>query len=96
MAGITKAQINDWKKTYGDLYEISVEDKKAYFKMPDRNTLSLVMSLQKNPMKANEALAVNCFVGGDRVLLEDDQLFFATLSKLVALLQLKEATLKKL
>ena len=96
MKSITEAQINDWKKKHEDIYEISVDNKKGYFRRPDRSTLSLFLSLQDKPMEANEALARNCFLGGDNALLEQDSLFFAVVSKLSELLKLKDAQIKKL
>ena len=97
MATITSTQIDAWKKQHGDIYMISVEDKAAYFRSPDRNTMSYMMSQgQSNPMSAIEILAKNCFVGGDQVLLEDNQYFFAVVQQLDKLMRAKEASLKKL
>ena len=44
MPKVTKAQIDIWKKKYAGIYELIVEDKKAYLRKPDRNTLRLAFS----------------------------------------------------
>ena len=97
MDEVTNAQIAAWKKKHSDLYEISIEGKKAYFRSPDRNTMSYMISQgQQNPMAATEILAKNCFVGGDKALLDEDKYFFAVMQQLGKLMQVKDASLKKL
>lgn len=97
MAEITQTQIEDWKKKHKDVYLITVEDKKGYFRSPDRNTLSYMISqAQNNPLSAIEILAKNCFLGGDAELLEENRYFFAVAQKLDKLIHIKEAKLKKL
>ena len=82
MSKVSEEQITTWKKKYAEVYLISVDDKKGYFRTPDRNTLSLFLSLQERPMDANEALAKNCFLGGDKCILEEDKYFFSAVGKL--------------
>ena len=94
---ITKEQIQEWKKQYKDIFVISVEDKKAYLRKPDRNTLSYASTLAtKDPLKFNEVVLNNCWLGGDEEIKTDDALFLAASSKLPDLIQIKEATLEKL
>ena len=97
MAKITEQQLQEWRKKYTDIYEIKVEDKVGYFHAPDRNTMGYAMQqAQKNPMSANEVLAKNCFLGGDKELLENDTYFLALSARLSELIEIKSSSLKKL
>ena len=94
---ITKEQIEEWKKQYNDIYVLNIEDKKAYLRTPDRQTLSCASTLStKDPLKFNEVVLNNCWLGGDEEIKTDDALFLAASSKLPDLIQIKEATLEKL
>ena len=94
---ITKEQIQEWKKQYKDIFVISVEDKKVYLRTPDRKTLSYASTLAtKDPLKFNEVILDNCWLGGDEEIKTNDELFLAVSSKLPDLIQIKETTLEKL
>ncbi len=94
---ITKEQIQEWKKQYKDIFVISVEDKKVYLRTPDRKTLSYASTLAtKDPLRFNEVILENCWLGGDEEIKTNDELFLAVSSKLSDLIQIKEATLEKL
>jgi hypothetical protein len=94
---ITKEQIQEWKNQYKDIFVISVEDKKVYLRTPDRKTLSYASTLAtKDPLKFNEVILDNCWLGGDEEIKTNDELFLAVSSKLPDLIQIKEATLEKL
>ena len=94
---ITKEQIQEWKKQYKDIFVISVEDKKVYLRTPDRKTLSYASTLAtKDPLRFNEVILENCWLGGDEEIKTNDELFLAVSSKLPDLTQIKEATLEKL
>ena len=94
---ITKEQIQEWKQQYKDIFVISVEDKKAYLCTPNRKTLSYASTLAtKDPLRFNEVILENCWLGGDEEIKTDDALFLAASSKLPDLIQIKEATLEKL
>ena len=93
----TKEQIQEWKNQYKDIFVISVEDKKVYLRTPDRKTLSYASTLAtKDPLKFNEVILDNCWLGGDEEIKTNDELFLAVSSKLPDLIQIKEATLEKL
>ena len=96
MATITEQQKKNWKKAHGDLFEISVGDKTGYFRKPDRNALSLAFSKPNDPFHVNETIAKNCWIGGDKALIEDDDLFLAIMPKLSELIVVKEAQIKKI
>ena len=90
-------QIDAWKKQHGDIYAIKVDGKTAYLKKPDRKTLSFAsVAGQKDPMKFNEIILENCFIGGDEEIKKDDSLFLAASAKIVELIEVKEAELVKL
>ena len=94
---VTKEQIQEWKNQYKDIFVISVEDKKVYLRTPDRKTLSYASTLAtKDPLKFNEVILDNCWLGGDEEIKTNDELFLAVSSKLPDLIQIKEATLEKL
>ena len=94
---VTKEQIKQWKAKYKEVFVLRVDDKVAYLRTPDRATLSYASTLAtKDPMKFNEAILTNCWLGGDEEIKTDDALFLSASSKLVELIQIKEATLEKL
>ena len=94
---VTKEQIKQWKAKYKEVFVLRVDDKVAYLRTPDRATLSYAATLAtKDPMKFNEAILTNCWLGGDEEIKTDDALFLSASSKLGELIQIKEATLEKL
>ena len=69
---VSQEQIDAWKKQHGDIYAIKVDGKTAYLKKPDRKTLSFAsVAGQKDPMKFNEIILENCFIGGDEEIKKD-------------------------
>lgn len=94
---VTKEQIKQWKAKYKEVFVLRVDDKVAYLRTPDRATLSYASTLAtKDPMKFNEAILTNCWLGGDEEIKTDDALFLSASSKLGELIRIKEATLEKL
>ncbi|MFC2504544.1 MAG: hypothetical protein ACFNVP_00160 [Capnocytophaga ochracea] len=94
---VTKEQIKQWKAKYKEVFVLRVDNKVAYLRTPDRATLSYASTLAtKDPMKFNEAILTNCWLGGDEEIKTDDALFLSASSKLGELIQIKEATLEKL
>lgn len=93
---ITQEKIDGWKKQHGDIYLIEVEDKACVVRKPNRKDLSFAMLLKDDPIKFNETLLNNLWVDGDEELKTNDDYFLAVSSQLGELLQIKEATLKKL
>ncbi|MBP8040344.1 MAG: hypothetical protein KAZ36_00365 [Bacteroidales bacterium] len=93
----TPEQIAIWKHNYGDVYEVNVEDKYCYLKKPDRKTLSFAATVgETDPMKFNEIVLNNCWISGDETIKTNDELFFAVVAKLNALIEVKSAEIKKL
>lgn len=94
---ITQEQINAWKQKHGDVFLVEVDGKKAYLKKPDRRVLGAAAVVGKSdPMKYNEVLLSNCWLGGDEEIKTDDALFLGVSAKLADLIEVKEAELKKL
>jgi hypothetical protein len=92
----TAEQISEWKQKYGDVFRAEVDDSVCYLKKPDRKTRSYVAALGSNPIRANEALLENCWLGGDESIKRDDEKFFGISSKLSEIVQVKDAEITKL
>jgi hypothetical protein len=93
----TKEQIQEWKKQYGDIFLVKVDDKAVYLKKPSRHTLGMASVMAKeNPMKFSETMLADCWLAGDDDIKTNDDYFLAVASKLSDLVQVKEAELEKL
>lgn len=93
---VAPEQIEAWKKQHGDVFRAEVDDSVCYLKKPDRKTMSYVASLGNNPIRANEALLQNCWLGGDESIKTDDEKFFGVSAKLNEIVQIKDAEITKL
>ncbi len=94
---VSKEQIHAWKEQYGDVFKVSVDDKSAYLRSPDRKTLSYASSVgSKDPLKFNEIILNGCWLAGDEELKTNDSYFLAVSGKLSEIIQVKEAKLEKL
>ncbi|MBS1745755.1 MAG: hypothetical protein JST21_06270 [Bacteroidetes bacterium] len=97
MAEITQQQIDDWKKKHGEIFQIEVDGHVAFLKTPDRKTLSYAGSVgTKDPIKFNEILLNNCWLGGDEEIKTDDSLFLGAGQVISEIIKVKEATIKKI
>lgn len=92
---VTKEQIKEWKEKYGELFQITVEDKSCILRKPNRKDLSYA-SVVKDPIKMSEVLLNNLWVAGDEDIKTDDTLFMAVVNKMDEVLKVKEAEVKKL
>lgn len=93
----TKERIEELKAEHGDIFLMTVEDKAAIFKKPSRKALSRSYTVAKtDPFKSNEVLLVDCFVDGDRELLEVDAYFLGAQNQLPKIMEAKESSLEKL
>lgn len=70
----------------------------GYFRRPNTMQFSLWMNMaQKDPVQANKNLAQNIYVGGDKELVDDEDLFlYGTMSKISSLIESRNADLVKL
>lgn len=91
----TKEQIKEWKAKYGELFEITVEDKSCILHRPTRKDLSYASAV-KDPIKMSEVMLNALWVAGDEEIKEDDSLFLAAIQKMQEILEVKEAEIKKL
>lgn len=93
----TPEQIQSWKGQYGEIFSIVVEDKVGYLRKVDRKTLSFASTVgTKDPLKFNEIILANCWLGGDEELKTNDDYFLAVSGTLSQLIIVKEAELVKL
>ncbi len=97
MAQVTKEQIEAWKAQHGEIFKLDVDGREAYLKKPDRKTLSYgSIAAQKDPMKFNEILLKNCWLGGDEEIMTNDTLFVSAGQVIAGLIEIKKAELVKL
>ncbi len=94
---VSPEQIEVWKAEYKDIFKISVEGRVGYLKKPGRKAIGYASSFgTKDPMKFNEVILNDSWLGGDEELRTDDELFMAVASKLGELVVFKTAELEKL
>lgn len=92
MYNATEAEIAGWKAKYGKVHKLTVtsEDEveyTAYLKPVDRKALSAASALGKSdPIKFNEVLLNNTWLGGDEEIKANDELFLAASGQLEGLL----------
>ena len=92
----TAEQIAVWKKKHGDIFKVEVGDSVCYLKKPDRKTVKYVASVGNDPIRGNEILLENCWLGGDDAIKTDDSLFYGASSRLKEIVEVKDSELKKL
>ena len=94
---VTAEQIAAWKVKHTDVYLYESDDKKCYLHRPDRKALSAASVIGKtDPLKYNEILLNNCWLGGDEEIKQEDKYFLGISSKLAELVEISEGELKKL
>lgn len=93
----TLEQINSWKAQYGEIYAVKCDGHVAYLKKPSRRSISYASVAGKtDPIKFNEILLCDCFIGGSEKVKTDDGLFLGVSAKLAELIEVKESELEKL
>ena len=92
----TAEQIAVWKEQFGDVFAVTVDGSICYLKKPNRKTMTMVASLGNSPIRANEALLENCWLGGDESIKTEDEKFYAASAQLSEIIQVKQAEIKKL
>jgi hypothetical protein len=94
---VEPAQIEQWKKQCGEVKALIVDGHIGYLKKPDRRTLSYASTIgAKDPIKFNEIILNNCWLGGSEAIKTDDSLFLSAGQVLADLIQVKEAELVNL
>ena len=91
---VNKEQVEEWKKKHGKVFAIIVDGHIVYLKKPDRKTLSYATFVAaKDPIKFNEIMLQNCWLGGSEAIKTEDELFLGASGKLSELIEVKEAEL---
>lgn len=94
---LTPEQIEEFKKEYGDVYKIEVDDKVCFIHKPTRQILDLAnASSTKKTSLFNETILKNCWLAGDKDMVNVDDYFFGAGNVLGEIIKFKEAQLKKL
>lgn len=90
-------QIAAWKEQHGELFAIRVEGHICYLHKPSRRAISYASVAGKSdPLKFNETLLKECWLGGSDAVRRQDDLFLAASGVLDQLIVVKEAELEKL
>jgi hypothetical protein len=93
----TDEQIKAWKEKHGKVFFIKVLDGIGYLKRPSRKALSFAsVAGQKDPLKFNEVLLNDCWLGGDETIKTDDTKFLSVSQKLAELVEVVETELGEL
>lgn len=90
-------KIETWKQKHKTIFAYEVEGKTVYLKQPDRKTLSAATIGSKgDPIKYNEIVLKNCWLGDNIEMLEDDSIFYGLSQKIDEITNAKIGELKKL
>ena len=90
-------KISVWKAKHGDVFQVEVDGRVAYLKRPDRKVLgAAAVTGKSDPMKYNEVILNNCWLEGDEEIRTNDAMFLGVSAQLAEIIEIKEATLKKL
>lgn len=93
----TEKQIQEWKKKYQDIFELTVEDKRCYLAKPDRQALSYAMTLANtNPIGMAEQMLADSWLEGDPEIKTEDAYFFGAMAQLGKFVEAKNSELKNL
>ncbi len=98
----TAEQIAEWKKQHGDVFALKAEDAEGkphvcYLRTPKRRDLSAASVAGKvDPLKFNETILRQCWLGGDEAIRTDDRMFLSVSGKIPDILEVAEAELEKL
>jgi hypothetical protein len=94
-----KDNLAEIKEKYGEVFEIIVEDKKAYIRKPNRLQLGPVLAtISSNPIAAFEMLFSACVIPeiSDMEILTNDDYFLGACAAMDGIISLKKSSLKKL
>ena len=94
---LTDEQIAEAKKEFGQVFLLQVDDKKCYLHKPTRMVIDLaVQSSAKRSSMFDETILRNCWLAGDKEIVDNDEYFFAVSKQLDEVIKFKNAELKKL
>ena len=95
----TEKQIQEWKNKHGKVYAVSVEDengemKRCYLKKPSRKAMSYASAVAStDPIKFEELLLNDMWLGGDEESKNDDEMFLAVGAEISEIVKIKKAQL---
>ena len=95
-------QIREWKSQYGEIFALSTDDEQGrtricYLRAPRRKDISAAsVAGRVDPLKFNETILRQCWLGGDTDIRTDDKLFLSVSGKLADIIEVGEAQLEKL
>lgn len=89
----TQKQINEWKEKYGEVYELPVEDKTAYLRMPKMADFKRAFTaMQKDgEITFGEVMLYALFIGGDEEIKTNDDYFFPARKELTEFFNFDDA-----
>lgn len=94
---LTEEQIAFAKQQYGDCFQLTVEDKVCFIHKPTRQIIDLAhASSAKRTSMFEETILRNCWLAGDKDMVENDDYFYAVGNQLNEIIKFKSAELKKL
>lgn len=95
---LNEQEIEALKAKHREVFEFEVDGKVCYLKKPDRKLLGAAMKMsEKDPMKFNETIMSNCFVGGYEGFKDvNGDLFLDIESEFTELLKRRAVSVKKL
>ena len=86
-----------WRNLHRDVFSVKSYDKICYLRRPDRMTLKAADAVGMNdPMRYNEILLENCWLGGDDEIKSNDVYFLNVVPVLPELVDFGRAEIKKL
>ena len=93
----TAEQIQEWKAKHGDIFSVKVDGHVCYLHKPSRRTISYAsVAAKTDPLKFNETLLRECWLGGSEAIRNDDDKFLAAGGILERIVEIKTAELEKL
>ena len=98
----TPEQVSEMKQKNTDVFEITVVssdgvEHKGYLRKPTRHELSYATKVaNSNPLGFNESILKACWLAGDETIKTEDALFLAASGQIAAIIEVAEASIKKL
>jgi hypothetical protein len=98
----TPEQIAGMKQKHGDVFEVTVISTdgiqhKGYLRKPRRQELSYATKVAlSNPLGFNESILKACWLAGDDAIKTDDALFMGVSGQMAEIIEVAEASIKKL
>jgi hypothetical protein len=90
-------QIEEAKRQFGDVYHIKVDEMQCFIHKPTRAVIDLAISSSaKRSSMFDETILRNCWLAGNKEMVEVDDYFFAARGQLDEVIKFKTAELKKL